>query len=116
MRRFYSATNATDHFDRTDYSGKNARTMAIDIHGLNFLQLAAKETGFGRTATIGRQSLPVPKETIRRLLNLEAARDFGPFCEDLLKAHFGSTIVDSWDYSDFEGANCIADLNKIGRE
>jgi hypothetical protein len=86
--------------------------MAIDIHGLNFLLLAAKETGFGRTATIGRQSLAIPKETIRKLLNLEAARDFGPFCEDLLKAHFGSTIIDSWDYSDFEGATCIADLNK----
>ncbi len=86
--------------------------MAIDIHGLNFLLLAAKETGFGRTATIGRQSLAIPKETIRKLLNLEAARDFGPFCEDLLKAHFGSTIVDSWDYSDFEGATCIADLNR----
>jgi hypothetical protein len=86
--------------------------MAIDIHGLNFLHLAAKETGLGRTATIGRQSLAMPKETIRKLLNLEATRDFGPFCEDLLKAHFGSTIVDSWDYSDFEGATCIADLNK----
>jgi hypothetical protein len=37
---------------------------------------------------------------------------FGPFCEEFLKKDFDAVLVDSYDYSDYEGATHIIDLNK----
>lgn len=85
--------------------------MAVDIHALNLFRLAAGGGHFGRVATIGRQNLKVPGERIKKLLNAESKQDFGPFCEDLLRAHFGATLVDTYDFSPFEGASHIADFN-----
>ena len=86
--------------------------MAVDTHALNFLLLASRDGPFGRTATIGRQNLSVSAEAIKRLFDLSEIPDFGPFCETLLKRHLGATLVDSYDYSDFEGATHVVDLNK----
>ncbi len=86
--------------------------MAVDIHALNLLRFAARENRFGRTAMIGRQNLKVTRKQIKKLLNLEQEQHFGPFCEELLTAHFGATLVHSYDKSDFEGATHVADLNK----
>jgi hypothetical protein len=75
--------------------------MGIDIHALNFLKYAAKKKRLGQTATIGRQHLAVAR----------AQFQFGPFCEPFLKQELGATIVDSYDFSGFEGATHLTDLN-----
>ena len=46
------------------------------------------------------------------MLNLPEVVDYGEFCEKLLLTHFGSVKVDSYDYSDYEGATFTCDLNK----
>jgi hypothetical protein len=85
--------------------------MGVDIHDLNFFRFAAGASDLGKVATLGRQNLTVPRERLRKLLNLEKDVDFGPFCEELLKSRFGATQVDSYDISGFEGATHIADMN-----
>ena len=46
------------------------------------------------------------------MLNLPEVVDYGEFCEKLLLTNFGSVKVDSYDYSDYEGATFTCDLNK----
>jgi len=75
--------------------------MGIDIHGLNFLRYAAKKKALGRVATIGRQSLIVP-----------SVQPGGGFCEEFLAKQFSARVVDSYDYSDYEGATHIVDMNR----
>jgi hypothetical protein len=76
--------------------------MGIDVHGLNFLRYAAKKKALGRVATIGRQSLMVRSAQIGE----------ETFCEQFLTSHFGAQVVHSYDYSDYEGATHIVDMNK----
>jgi len=45
-------------------------------------------------------------------MGLRTEYEHGKYCENLLLQHFGATCVDSWDYSDYEGASHIADMNK----
>ena len=85
--------------------------MAVDTHALNLFRFAAGASVFGKVATIGRQNLKVSRKQIKKLLNRKDERDFGPFCEDLLLTCFGATRVDSYDFSGFESATYIADLN-----
>jgi hypothetical protein len=86
--------------------------MGIDVHGLQFLMFARKKQPFGRVATIGRQGIYVPKDRIKKLMKLPEEVDFGPFCEELLKGQFGAVKVDSFDYSDYENATHVVDMNK----
>jgi SAM-dependent methyltransferase len=75
--------------------------MGIDFHGLHFLGYCAAERPFGKTVTIGRQSLTMPEYFLR----------YGKFCESLLKSNLGASVVDSYDASDYEGATHVADFN-----
>jgi len=87
--------------------------MGISIHPFNFLRYALKRSGsFGKTATIGRLKLFVGNKYIKKMLNLSEIVDYGEFCEKLLLTHFGSVKVDSYDYSNYEGATFTYDLNK----
>jgi len=87
--------------------------MGISIHSFNFLRYALKTSrSFRKTATIGRQKLFVSNQYIKKILNLAEIIDYGEFCEKLLLTHFGSVKVDSYDYSDYEGATFTCDLNK----
>lgn len=86
--------------------------MGIDVHGFNLLKYAARKKPFGCVATIGRQALHVPPEKVRRLLGLTDEIDFGLYCEELLKAHFGAISIDSFDNSSYENASHVVDLNK----
>jgi hypothetical protein len=86
--------------------------MGIDIHALKFLMFAARSQPFGRVATMGRQSLFVPKGTLKKLMNLNQEVDYGPFCEELLKGQFRAATVDSFDISGYENATHIVDMNK----
>ncbi len=86
--------------------------MGINVHGFNLLKYAAKKKLFGRAATIGRQALHVPPEKVRRLLGLAEEVNFGAWCEELLKAHFGAVSIESFDNSAYEHATHLVDLNK----
>lgn len=84
--------------------------MGIDIHALNFLRYVTKKRKLGRVATIGRQSLLVPRRELARVLGKDT--NLGLYCEELLRKHFGATLVDSYDYSDYEGATHVMDLGR----
>lgn len=86
--------------------------MGIDHNALQFLRFAAKHARFGRVATIGRQSLDPTDKEVCSLIGANPQNRHEQYCDTLLLEHFGATCVDSWDYSDYEGANYIADMNK----
>lgn len=75
--------------------------MGIDFHGLHFLNYCCSNKPFGRTVTLGRQSLTMAKYFLQ----------YGTFCEQLLKDRFGASEVQSYDASGYEGATHIADFN-----
>ena len=81
--------------------------MGIDLHALNFLQYVKKKKLFAKTITIGRQSL----YEVDHFLDNKKYKN-NEFCEELLENNFGSTTVDSIDFSDFEGATIVFDMNK----
>src|ERR1700674_542610 len=76
--------------------------MGIDIHALNFIKYVSKKKRLGRVATIGRHALMIPR----------ARAEFGPFCEEFLTKRFDAKLVDSYDYSNYEGATYVVDMNK----
>jgi hypothetical protein len=81
--------------------------LGIDIHGLNFIRYASRKKRLGSVATIGRQGLMLPS----------LCTQYGPFCEEFLKKEFEAVRVDSYDYSGYEGATHIVDMNQpIGAE
>jgi hypothetical protein len=86
--------------------------MAIGYHELQFLRFAAKQAPFGRVAMIGRQELSLDREEVCGLLGVGTEYKHEKYCDGLLLRHFGAACVDSWDYSDYEGASHIADMNK----
>lgn len=76
--------------------------MGIGVHELALLEL---EQPLGEVLMLGRQRLNLPKVK-------------GPFADDMLR-ELGATSVDALDYSDFEGATVIGDLNRpieVGRQ
>jgi SAM-dependent methyltransferase len=75
--------------------------MGIDIHAVNFLKYASQKKPLGNVATIGRQHLMIPRDYVK----------FGQHCEALLQERFGAQRVDSYDFSDYEGATHIVDMN-----
>lgn len=92
------------------------KDMGIDLHSLNFLRFCHKSYGdFGATVTLARQGLHVTKAIAdddhnkRTIDKAEAECEY--FIDETLKRVFGSTSVDSIDYSDYEGASIIHDLN-----
>jgi hypothetical protein len=86
--------------------------VGLGPHGLQFLRFAAKHARLGRVATIGRQELGLEKKEVCSLIGVGAAYKHEKYCDSVLLQYFGATCVDSWDYSDYEGANHIADMNK----
>jgi hypothetical protein len=86
--------------------------MGIDTHALLFLRRVCDTHGpLGKTATIGRQAVHVPSQVAEKLIGVPIELDPGTFCETMLVRHFGSTVVHSFDNSDYEGATHVFDLN-----
>jgi hypothetical protein len=86
--------------------------MGIDVHALNFLRYLSRKEPLGRVATIGRQLLMVAPARVREIMGLPTVIEYGMYCEELLRQQFGATLVDSYDYSDYEGATFTADMNQ----
>jgi SAM-dependent methyltransferase len=85
--------------------------MGLDITGLKFLSRIKKKKLLGNTITIGRQSLMIYPSFVKNLLNISGEYIHHNYCEDLLLKYFGATNVESLDFSDFEEATHIVDLN-----
>lgn len=91
--------------------------MGIEYNAVQFLRYAAKRRQFGQVATIGRQSMDITEEQLRRVMSLPAEYKHERYCERLLTECFGAEGVESFDYSDFEGASHIVDLNRpLGKQ
>ena|SRR5215471_5507438 len=75
--------------------------MGIDAHARAFIAYASAKKPLGRVATIGRQSLMVRADIAK----------FGRYCESFLAERFNAVLVESFDYSDYEGATYTVDLN-----
>jgi len=86
--------------------------VGIGYHGLQFLRFAAKHAQFGRVATVGRQELGLSQQEVCSLIDVGAEYKHEKYCDSLMVLHFAATCVDSWDYSDYEGASHVADMNK----
>lgn len=74
---------------------------------------------FGRTLTIGRQSIGIPADELRTLLRrLGLPGDLGVglqgerFAEGFLEKALGARTVDSLDHSPYQGATLLHDLNQ----
>lgn len=86
--------------------------MGIDVHGLNFLRLAHKRQGdFGKTATLGRQEVHIPRKKLARITGSGTLSDYTGYCEPLLEHEFGASLVESYDASSYENATYVRDLN-----
>jgi hypothetical protein len=90
--------------------------MGIDPLSMKFLLYARKFGDFKNTITIGRHNFW--EISVRDLKNLPQTecqkrhlRRNEYYVEELLKDCFGSSIVDSIDISEFEGATIIHDMN-----
>ena len=93
-------------------SHKGYEPMGLDVHGIKFLRYCAQRRPFGATATLGRQGVHVSPTKLKELLQTSLTPPDSEYCERLLKEYFGSTSVTSFDYSEYEGATHILDLNK----
>ena len=91
--------------------------MGIDLHSLNFLRFCFNKHGnFGETITLGRHGLHVTEfmanDTFLRRIVAEAQNNNEYFIDETLKRRFGSSTVNALDYSDYQGASLLHDLNK----
>jgi SAM-dependent methyltransferase len=94
--------------------------MGLAFSTLSFL-LDAYERGvsFKRTLTLGRTQLYLlPKETrkIRRLAGRELSEsalrtEFGGFADAFIKSLLGVETLNALDYSDYQGASIVHDMN-----
>jgi hypothetical protein len=73
---------------------------------------------FTRTATIGRQSLAVPKKDLKAIARKLGIRDIdwssfaaNGFADDFFRLLLGSESIQSIDYSDYERVDVVHDLN-----
>ena len=83
--------------------------MGIDTAVMNHLKYCNTFGDFNDTITMGRQQIHVNTSNFfdGRVYTLY------DWCENMLIKEFGCTYVDSMDFSNFEGANIIHDLNII---
>jgi hypothetical protein len=86
--------------------------MGIDAHCFNFLRYVKKSGKFGLAVTIGRQSLYIPQDLLLATFNTGHTYQKDLYCENLLIKEFGASTVASTDYSDYEGATIIHDMNQ----
>ncbi len=86
--------------------------MGIEFNAVQFLRFAAKKAPLGNVATLGRLSLDISEGRLRALLPLPANYKHEQFADNFLRHQFAATSVESFDYSPYEGANHIVDMNQ----
>lgn len=86
--------------------------MGIDVHGLNFLRYALRKQPLQKVATIGRQALAISPISLARIMRSHISASSNLFCEEFLIDHLGATVVESFDFSKYEGATYVVDMNE----
>ena len=86
--------------------------MGVTFFEFKFLELIKKDINFGKVLTIGRQEIILSNQE-KKLFKIDNSqlRD-QKYIDKILLKQFNSLSVDSVDFSDFEEATIIADLNK----
>jgi len=88
--------------------------MGLDIQNIRLLNHCHQYGDFEDTLTIGRQGIYVNEEQLKYLLeddSLTGIRCGETYCENILISNYGSTKVDSIDYSDYEKCTIVHDMN-----
>lgn len=86
--------------------------MGISVHPFNFLRYAHRFGPFGQTATLGHQRLRVSRDYLRHALGHPSGYEHERYCDQLLLRHFGAAQIESIDYSDYEQASVVHDMNR----
>jgi SAM-dependent methyltransferase len=84
--------------------------MGLDIQNIRLLNHCYNYGNFKDTLTIGRQGMYVNENQLRQLLE-DPECVLENYCENIFINNYGSTKVDSIDYSDYEGCSIIHDMN-----
>jgi len=86
--------------------------MGATFFEFKFLELIKNKINFGKVLTIGRQEVILDHKE-KKLLNIDNSKfKDQKYIDNILINQFSSLSVDSVDFSDFEKATIIADLNK----
>jgi len=87
--------------------------MGLDFKAVKFIEHVHKKIKpMNKIVTIGRQEID------RALLPIHYQKDYPKdnsetgYCEKLLVGELGASVVDSIDFSDYEGATILHDMNK----
>lgn len=86
--------------------------MGISHHSLKFLQLARKQGELGEVLTFGRQNLNIDKGEIARAFGKNVCLSDYVYADALLENCLGAESVSSVDYSSYEEATYVRDLNR----
>lgn len=86
--------------------------MGIDIHALNFLLYVKTLRDLDETITLGRQEIYVIEPLLRKAVNADSKYKNDAYCEQLLQDYLGANTVDSMDFSRYENASIIHDMNQ----
>jgi hypothetical protein len=81
--------------------------MGVDYHGIHFLSYVKENYGdFGFSITLGRQELHLDQNTLQ-IFGINDSR----FLDEVSGTILSSKKMDSLDFSVYEGANIVHDLN-----
>lgn len=86
--------------------------MAITYHEYKFLSYSNSKRQLGDVLTLGRTALLFSTKDLLNINRVNQPAFKEKFCEKLLNIEFNAKSVVSADYSKFEGANFIMDMNK----
>ena len=83
--------------------------MALTFHTFKYLEkLKSDNLVFGETLTIGRLNNLLKKEDYKKL-DIDVSQDI--YADNILKKYFNLSSLNALDYSSFEEADIIHDLN-----
>ena len=86
--------------------------MGVTFFEFKFLELIKNDINFGKVLTIGRQEIILDKNEKKLFGIVDSQLKDQKYIDNILLKQFNSLTVDSVDFSDFEKATIIADLNK----
>jgi SAM-dependent methyltransferase len=90
----------------------------MSFHEMHFLRHEGAKHGLGEVITLARQNINVTRPKIDAALGSGLTSADAVYVDDLLIEAFGATSVSSVDFSTYEGATYVADMNvpfDIGR-
>jgi SAM-dependent methyltransferase len=84
--------------------------MGLDFHGTKWIQYSLGSRPVESLITLGRQSINISADDYHALTGVRPSPG-QCFADDLLARLSGAAVIKSLDFSDYEGADIVADLN-----